>query len=89
VGALICMAAGGFTIGLAALRAAAIIVAVLLLFASVTPWIEPSPLSIGSLFCYLGVIAVAIPWLAVLLIRRLVGLRPKPEGVSLGANSVQ
>lgn len=89
VGALICMAAGGLTIGLADLRSAAIIVAVLVLFASATPWIEPSPLSIGSLFCYLGIVAVAIPWLAVLLIRRLVGLRSKPEGVSLGVKSVQ
>jgi hypothetical protein len=89
VGALICMAAGGLTIGLADLRSAAIIVAVLFLFASVTPWIDPGPLSIGSLFCYLGIIAIAIPWLAVLLIRRLIGLRSKPEGVSLGANSVQ
>ena len=42
LGALICMAAGGFTIGLATLRSAAIIVAVLSLFASVTPWIETS-----------------------------------------------
>jgi len=88
-GALICMAAGGLTIGLADLRSAAIIVAVLFLFASVTPWIDPGPLSIGSLFCYLGIIAIAIPWLAVLLIRGLVGLRSKPEGVSLGVKSVQ
>jgi len=89
IAALICMAAGGLTIGLADLRSAAIIVAVLLLFASATPWIEPSPLSIGSLFCYLGIVAVIIPWLAVLLIRGFVGLRSKPEGVSLGVKSVQ
>jgi hypothetical protein len=89
VGALICMAAGGFTVGLAALRAAAIIVAVLLLFASVTPWIEPSALSIGSLFSYLGVIAIVLPYVVVLLIRGLIRLGSRPEGVSLGAKSVQ
>jgi hypothetical protein len=88
VGALICMAAGGFTIGLAALRAAAIIVAVLLLFASVTPWIEPSALSIGSLFCYLGVIAILVPFLVVSLARTLVGLKSKLEGASSGVESV-
>jgi hypothetical protein len=88
VGALICMAAGGFTIGLAALRAAAIIVAVLLLFASVTPWIEPSALSIGSLFCYLGVIAILVPFLVVSLARTLVGLKSKLEGASSGVKSV-
>jgi hypothetical protein len=89
VGALICMAAGGLTIGLAALRAAAFIVAVLLLFASVTPWIETSALSIGSLFSYLGVIAIVLPYLVVLLIRGLIRLGSRPEGVSLGAKSVQ
>ena len=89
VGALICMVAGGFTIGLADLRSAAIIVVALLLFASVTPWIEPSALSIGSLFCYLGIIAVVIPGLAVLLIGGLVNLRSKPQGISLGVKSVQ
>jgi hypothetical protein len=89
VGALICMAAGGFTIGLAALRSAAIIVAVLLLFASVTPWIEPSALSIGSLFSYLGVIAIVVPYVVVRLARRLVGLKSKLEGASLGVKSAQ
>lgn len=88
VGAVICMAAGGFTVGLAALRSAAIIVAVLLLFASVTPWIETSASSIGSLFSYLGVIAVVIPYAVVLLIRGLIRLGSRPGGVSLGAKSV-
>ena len=88
VGAFICAVAGGFTVNLATLRSAALFAAVLLLFASMTPLIEPSPLSIGSLFSYLGVIAIAIPYIVVLLIRGLVGLRSKP-GVSLGVKSVQ
>lgn len=86
-GALICMAAGGFTIGLAALRSAAIIVAVLLLFASVTPWIEPSPLSIGSLFSYLGVIAILVPYVLVSLARSLVRPKSRLEGASPGVKS--
>jgi hypothetical protein len=55
---------------------------VLLLFASVTPLlVEPSPLSIGTLFSYLGVIAVTVPGAVVLLIRAAVGLKSKLEGV--------
>jgi hypothetical protein len=89
VGALICMAAGGFTISLATLAGAALLVAVLLLFASVTPWIEPSALSIGSLFSYLGVIAIVVPYVVMLLIRGLTSLKSRLEGVSLGVKSVQ
>ena len=51
--------------------------------------IEPSALSIGSLFSYLGVIAVVVPYVVVLLIRAAVGLKSKPKGVSLGVKSVQ
>jgi hypothetical protein len=62
---------------------------VLLLFASMTPLlIEPSPLSIGTLFSYLGVSAIVIPYVVVLSIRGLVSLRSKPD-VSLGVKSVQ
>jgi hypothetical protein len=52
--------------------------------------IEPSPLSIGSLFCYLGVIAIVIPYALILLIRGIVGLkwRPEPENASSGVKSV-
>jgi hypothetical protein len=89
VGAFICAVAGGFAVNLAALGSAALFGAVLLLFASVTPLlIEPSPLSIGTLFSYLGVIAIVIPYVVVLSIRGLVSLRSKP-GVSLGVKSAQ
>jgi hypothetical protein len=89
VGAFICAVAGGFTVNLAALGSAALFGAVLLLFASMTPLlIEPSPLSIGTLFSYLGVSAIVIPYVVVLSIRGLVSLRSKP-GVSLGVKSVR
>jgi hypothetical protein len=90
VGAFICAAAGGFTVNLATLGSAALFAAVLLLFASMTPLlVEPSALSIGTLFSYLGVIAVVVPYVVVLLIRAVIGLKSKLEGVSLGVKSVQ
>ena len=84
VAALICMAAGGFGIGPDIRGGAVGVVGVILLFASVTPMIEPSPLSIGSLFCYIGVLAIVVPYALVLLIRRFVGLkwRPEPENAA-------
>jgi hypothetical protein len=70
VAAFICAVTGGFTVSLATLGSAALFAAVILLFASMTPLlVEPSPLSIGTLFCYLGVIAVVVPCIMVLLIR--------------------
>jgi hypothetical protein len=75
VGASICAIAGGFTVNRASLGSAVLFVAVLLLFASMTPLlVEPSAMSIGSLFSYLGVIAVAVPGIVVLLIRAALGL---------------
>ena len=82
VGALICAMAGGFAVNLAMLGSAALCAAVLLLFASMTPLlVEPSPMSIGSLFSYLGVIAVVVAYAVVFLIRAAVGLKSKLEGV--------
>jgi hypothetical protein len=82
VGAFICAVAGGFTVNLATLGSAALFAAVLLLFASMTPLlVEPSPHSIGSLFSYLGVIAVVLSYVVVFLIRAAVGLKSKLEGV--------
>jgi|GEM_PF-2017068 len=90
VGALICALAGGFTVNLATLGSAALRAAVLLLFALMTPLlIEPSYLSIGTLFSYLGVIAVAVPSIVVLLIRAALGLNSKPEAVLSGVKSMQ
>ena len=68
-GVLICLAAGGFTVGAAMAGSAAGAVAIVLLFAAATPMIEPSPLSIGTLFSYLGAFAILVPYLAMLLIR--------------------
>jgi hypothetical protein len=77
-GALICAVAGGFTVNLATLGSVALFTAVLLLFASMTTLlVEPSPHAVGSLFAYLGVIAVAVPGAVLLLTRAAVGLKPK------------
>jgi hypothetical protein len=68
-GALICMAAGGFTVGAAMVGSAAGAIAIVLLFAAATPLIEPSPLSIGTLFSYLGAFAILASYSMALLIR--------------------
>src|SRR5580704_8639628 len=89
VGAFICAVAGGFTVNLATLGSAALFAAVLLLFAAMTPLlVEPSPHAIGSLFSYLGVVAVVVPCVVVLLIRAVVGLKSKAEGFQLGVKSM-
>lgn len=88
-GALICMAAGGFTIGAAMAGSAAGAIAIVLLFAAVTPMIEPSALSIGTLFSYLGAVAILVAYAAMLLIRAIVGVKSKAKGVSLGAESLR
>ena len=90
MGAFIYAMAGGFTVNLATLGSAALFAAVLLLFASMTPLLfEPSELSIGTLFSYLGVIAVVAPYMVVLLVRAAVGLKSKITGVSLGVKTMQ
>ena len=63
-------------------------IAIVLLFAAATPMIEPSALSIGTLFSYLGAVAILVAYAAMLLIRAIVGVKSKAEGVSLGAESV-
>ena len=89
-GAFICAMAGGFAVNLATLGSAALFAAVLLLFALMTPLlVEPSELSIGTLFSYLGVIAVVAAYMVVLLVRAVVGLKSKITGVSLGVKTMQ
>jgi len=88
-GALICMAAGGFSTSAAMAGGAAAVIAIVLLFAAATPMIEPSALAIGTLFCYLGAAAILVPYAAVLLIRAIVRVKSKAEGVSLGAESLR
>ena len=86
LGAFICAVAGGFSVNLATLGSAALFAAILLLFASMTLLlVEPSPHAIGSLFSYLGVIAVAIPYVLVLLIRTAVGLKSELESGRYGS----
>jgi hypothetical protein len=86
-GAIICMAAGGFTIGAAMAGSAAGAIAIVLLFAAATPMIEPSALSTGTLFSYLGAVAILVAYAAMLLIRAIAGVKSKAKGVSLGAES--
>ena len=89
LGALLCMAAGGFTVDRAALAGGAGLAGIILLFASLTPLIEPSAMSIGSLFSYLGAIAVAVAFAVALSIRGLVKLKAKLGGASAPAQSAQ
>ena len=90
MGAFICAVAGGFTVNLATLGSAALFAAALLLFAAMTPLlVEPSPHAIGTLFSYLGVIAVVAAYMVVLLVRAAVGLKSKITGVSLGVKTMQ
>jgi hypothetical protein len=75
--ALLCMAAGGFKVDRGTLAGAAPCAGIVLLFASLTPLIEPSALSIGSLFSYLGAIAVVAAFAVALSIHGLVKLYSK------------
>jgi hypothetical protein len=51
--------------------------------------IAPGAFAIGSPFPYLRVILVVLPHVVVLLIRGLIRLGSRREGVSVGAKSVQ
>jgi hypothetical protein len=53
-------------------RSAAGAIAIVVLFAAATPMIEPSAMSIGTLFSYLGAVAILVPHAAMLLIRTIV-----------------
>lgn len=88
-GALICMAAGGFTVCTELLGSAVGTSAIVLLFAAATPMIEPSPFSIGTLFCCLGVVAIMIPYAAMLLIGTIITVKSKAVGVSLNDESMR
>jgi hypothetical protein len=77
------------TIGAAMAGSAAGAIAIVLLFAAVTPMIEPSGMSIGTLFSYLGAVAILVSYAATLLIRAIAGVKSKAKGVSLGAESLR
>lgn len=73
--ALICMTAGGFTLGAATFGSAVGVIAIVLLFAAATPMIiHASPLAIGTLFSYLGAVAILVPYAAMLLFRAIIRL---------------
>jgi hypothetical protein len=82
-GAFICMAAGGFVVGAATLGSATGVIGIVLLFAAATPLVEPSALSIGTLFSYLGALAILPPYAAMLLIRAIVETKSGTEGISV------
>jgi hypothetical protein len=59
------------------------------LFAAVTPVIEPSSLSIGTLFAYLGAFAIALSYLVARMIQSVTGVESKIERTTLGVKSPQ
>jgi hypothetical protein len=73
--AALCVAAGGFTSDRRMRRGALCVTATILLFALATPMIHPSAMTVGTLFCYLGVIAILLACGIELLIRPLVQSR--------------
>jgi hypothetical protein len=82
IGALLCAMAGGFAADSATLRSAIYLIATVLLFAAVTPvLIRPSGLAIGTLFAYLGAIAIAAAYGMAFAFRGLTGIKPPAEGV--------
>jgi hypothetical protein len=70
------------------LGSAAGVIAIVLLFAAATPMVHASPLSIGTLFSYLGVIAISVAYAATLLIRAIIRRRSKGGGISLHSEPV-
>ena len=87
--ALICALAGGFTVDRAALASVSTSGGIVLLFALATPLIQPGALAIGSLFVYLGAVAVVIPFAVMLSIRALLRLKAKPGGEGASLQSAQ
>jgi hypothetical protein len=71
LGAFLSLVAGGFAVDRRSFGSAAALVAIVVLFASMTPLIEPSGFSIGSLFSYLGAIAIGAASFVALSIRGL------------------
>jgi hypothetical protein len=78
VGAVVCIAAGGFAVDRQRRSSALALIAIVLLFAMATPMIHPSELAIGTLFIYLGAVVI----LAAYGVARVVYFVSKPEGVS-------
>jgi hypothetical protein len=62
LGAVACFLAGGFEAEFSMVRTVARRIGLVLVFAIVPTMIEPSALSVGTLFCYLGALAVAMAY---------------------------
>jgi hypothetical protein len=88
-GALLCMAAGGFTADRGTLRGVAAIIATVLLFAAITPLLRPSGVAIGTLFSYLGAMVIAVAYGVALAVGMLTGTKPWAKGVSSPAEPVR
>jgi hypothetical protein len=66
---LACTAAGGFYTDFKTLRSGFFLLSLVLLFAAVTPAIEPSHLAVGTLFCYLATIVILLSYVLIFLAR--------------------
>jgi hypothetical protein len=85
--ALLCVAAGGLSVDRRMRRRVIGITAIVLLFAAATPIVHPSPLAVGTLFCYLGAIAILAAYGMELLARLLI--KARAESVSSDTGSVR
>jgi hypothetical protein len=89
IGAALCVMAGGLTADRRSLRGAVGVIAVVLAFAAVTPLIRPSGIAIGTLFAYLGAIAIAAAYGMALVLRLPGRIESRAERVSSGAGPMR
>jgi hypothetical protein len=80
--ALLCVAAGGLSVDRRTRRGVIGITTIVLLFAATTPIIHPSPLAVGTLFCYVGALAILVAYGAWLVIGIPAWIKSRAEGVS-------
>lgn len=82
-GCLAYLTATGFATGTPLSRAGVLIAGLILVFALIPPMIEPSSLSVDTLFCYLAAFAILLPYALVILVRLARKLRPAKQVASL------
>jgi hypothetical protein len=75
--ALSCAATSAFYTDKRSLRSGSVLLCLILVFAAVTPSIEPNHLAVGTLFCYLAVIAIFFCYLGLVLARAVGWLRQR------------
>lgn len=85
--ALLCVAAGGLSVDRRMRRGVIGLTTIVLLFAATTTLIHPSPLAVGTLFCYLGAIAILAAYGMELLVRLLI--KAEAGSVSSDTGSVR